>query len=106
MQTVAAAPARPARSSDGLRIPVALAQPTAALAGRGEATQLTVLVHRVTDPVGLGVAADRVVGGVDHDDLVVLVRGILRHPVRVEHAESTDAATDALLREGEKESLC
>jgi hypothetical protein len=52
---------------------VALVETARLLAGRGEAAGLAVLVDGVDDPVDAGVAANRLVLGVDEDDLVVLV---------------------------------
>jgi hypothetical protein len=54
------------------------AQTTELLASRGETTQLTVLVHRVAEPVDPWVVADSAVCNVNKDDLKVLVGGILR----------------------------
>lgn len=51
----------------------------------------------VADPVDAGVATDGLVGGVDEDDLVVLVDTVLVDPVRVEDAKSTTATGDTLL---------
>lgn len=100
VQTVATTPARPPGSSDGLSITVALAQPTAALASRGETTQFTVLVHGPGDPVDLGITTDGVVGGIDHDDLEVLVGGILGNPVGVQHTETSHATANTFLSDG------
>lgn len=73
----------------------------AELLARGrQAAQLAVLVHGLRDPVDPRVLADRLVGGVDEDDLEVLVRRVLVDPVRVEHAEAGQAAPGALLSNG------
>lgn len=48
----------------------ALAEATVLLALRGKATSLAALVDGVADPVDAGVAADRLVRGVDEDDLL------------------------------------
>jgi hypothetical protein len=93
---------------------VSLAGLTAALAtSRGKATGIAALVHRlrdvradartrletdVGDPVDARIAADGLVEGVDEDDLVVLVGGILGNPVRVEDTEGGDKAANALLQ--------
>ncbi len=68
-------------------------------AGRRDAAQLAVLHRRGADPVDARVAADGVVGRVHHDDLVVLVRGVLVDPVRVEQAQAAELAAGALLRD-------
>jgi len=59
---------------------------TGLLAGRSEATHLTVLVSGSADPVDTGVVADAVVGRIHADDFVVLVGGVLVDPVGVENA--------------------
>ena len=43
------------------------------------------------------ISADGRVGGIDHDDFVIFVGGILTDPVRIEDAERSDLATDAFL---------
>ena len=89
----------------GLGVAVALVETTGLLAGGGEAAGLAVLVDRVDDPVDAGITADGLVGGVDEDDLVVLVGGILVDPVRVENAQVGAAAADTLLGGGLEGSL-
>uniref|UniRef100_A0AAG5DCE2 Uncharacterized protein n=1 Tax=Anopheles atroparvus TaxID=41427 RepID=A0AAG5DCE2_ANOAO len=98
MQTVATTPASAARSANSLRVAVALAQTTRTLSSRSETTKLTVLVHGITNPVRLRIPADGFVGSIDHDDLEVLVGGILGNPVRVQDAETTDTATNTFLQ--------
>uniref|UniRef100_A0A182ILW8 Uncharacterized protein n=1 Tax=Anopheles atroparvus TaxID=41427 RepID=A0A182ILW8_ANOAO len=98
MQTVATTPASTARSANSLRVAVALAQTTRTLSSRSETTKLTVLVHGITNPVHLRIPADGFVGSIDHDDLEVLVGGILGNPVRVQDAETTDTATNTFLQ--------
>ena len=73
---------------------------TGLLAGGGETASLTVLVHRVDDPVDAGVTADGLVLGVDKDDLVVLVGGVLVDPVGVQDAQVGATAADTLLSGG------
>lgn len=87
-------------ASGGLVVAVALVETTGALAGGGEATGLAVLVDGVDDPVDAGVDADGLVAGVDEDDLVVLVGGVLVDPVRVQDAQVSAAAADTLLGGG------
>ena len=70
------------------------------LAGRGEAAELSVLVGGVADPVHARVVPDGGVGGVDEDDLKVLVGRVLVHPVRVENAEAAALSSDLLLGSG------
>lgn len=87
-------------ASTGLVVAVTLVETTGGLAGGGEATSLAVLVDGVDDPVDAGVDADGLVLGVDKDDLVVLVGGVLVDPVRVEDAQVSAAAADTLLSGG------
>jgi len=76
----------------------ALALQTArSLASGSEAAQLSVLHHRLGDPVDTRIIADGVVVRVDKNDLEVLVRGILVDPIRVEHTEIAAAASHSLL---------
>lgn len=81
----------------GVVVPVALVHASALLAGSGQTTHLTVLVHWVDDPVDAGIAADGLVLWVDKDDFVVLVRAVLVDPVAVENAQVGAAAADTLL---------
>uniref|UniRef100_A0A2M4DMU7 Putative secreted protein n=1 Tax=Anopheles darlingi TaxID=43151 RepID=A0A2M4DMU7_ANODA len=97
MQTVATTPAGTARATNSLSIAVALAQTARALSSGGKTTKLTVLVHRLADPVDVRITTDRVVGRIDHDDLEVLVRSILGNPVRVQHAQTTDTTSNTFL---------
>lgn len=73
------------------------AQTTELLASRGETTELTVLVHRLAEPVDPWVIADSIVCNIHKDDLKVLVGGILIHPVGVEHTKSSQPASSSLL---------
>lgn len=89
----------------GLVVAVALVEATGLLAGSSETTGLAVLVNGVDDPVDARVDADCLVLGVDEDDLVVLVRGVLVDPVRVEDAQVGAASADTLLGGGLEGSL-
>jgi len=97
IEGVAALPVGASGATDRLRVVVSLAQTTRLATGARLATQLTMLVHRVDDPLRLGVVANRLVGRVDEDDFVVLMRSILTHPVRVQHTQSWASTTDPLL---------
>lgn len=92
-------------ASLGLVVAVALVETTGLLASGGETTRLAVLVDGVDDPVDAGIQADGLVLGVDEDDLVVLVGGVLVDPVRVENAQVGAAAADTLLGGGLERSL-
>lgn len=89
-------PRLPAAGS-GLVVAVALVETTRLLAGGSKTAGLAVLVDGVDDPVDPGVDADGLVLGVNEDDLVVLVGGVLVDPVRVEDAQVSAAAADTLL---------
>lgn len=73
---------------------MALVETARLLAGGGETALLAVLVDGVDDPVDAGVDADRLVLGVDEDDLEVLVGRVLVDPVRVEDAQVGAPAAD------------
>lgn len=80
-----------------LVVKMTLAETTVLAAGGGETTGFAVLVDGGDDPVDAGIATDGGVGGVDEDDLVVLVGGVLVDPVGVEDAKVGATATDAVL---------
>lgn len=84
----------------GVVVLVALVDTTGLLASGGETASLTVLVHRVDDPVDAGVTADGLVLRVDEDDLVVLVGRVLVDPVGVQDAQVGATAADTLLSGG------
>merc|ERR1711988_1191597 len=73
------------------------AETTVGTASRGDTTELTVLVHRVDDPVDARITTDGLVGRIHHDDLEVLVGGIGVHPVGVEHTHVAGLAGHTLL---------
>lgn len=98
-QSVLALPGLSA-ASGGVVVLVTLVDTTGLLAGGGKTASLTVLVHRVDDPVDAGVTADGLVLRVDEDDLVVLVGGVLVDPVGVQDAQVGATATDTLLSGG------
>jgi hypothetical protein len=79
---------------------VALVETTRLLAGGGETTSLAVLVDWVDDPVDARVDADGLVLGVNENNLVVLVGGVLVDPVGVQDAQVGAAAADTLLSRG------
>lgn len=84
-------------AGSGVVVLVSTAKTTALLASGSESTALAVLVDRLDDPVDAGITADSLVLGIDEDDLVVLVGGVLVDPVRVENAEIGATAADTLL---------
>lgn len=62
-------------------------------------------MNRVDNPIDARITADGLVLRVDEDDLVVLVRGVLVDPVRVEDAKVGATATDSLFGGGAKRAL-
>jgi len=84
------------RASLGVQVSSA-AKSTVLLACRRQSSQLTVLVHRVHDPVDARVLADHCVLRVDQDDLEVLVCRVLVDPVRVQNPKASELASSTLL---------
>lgn len=76
---------------------VTLVDTSGLLSGRGKTSGLSVLVHRVDDPVVSGVSSDRIVRWVHQDDLEVLVGGVLVNPVRVQDSQVSSSSTNSLL---------
>merc|ERR1712072_1055896 len=85
-----------ARRADLRCAVVLLAQATVLLGGRGGG-DLAVLHGGLADPVDAGVVADGIVHGVHQDHLVVLVGGVLAHPVGVEHVQVAASLGHAVL---------
>uniref|UniRef100_A0A3P9IVA6 Uncharacterized protein n=1 Tax=Oryzias latipes TaxID=8090 RepID=A0A3P9IVA6_ORYLA len=77
---------------------VALAQTSALLSCRCQPAHLPVLVHGLCDPLGVWVASDGLVEGVDQDHLKELVGGVLPNPVGVEHSQGSAVTTSTLLK--------
>jgi hypothetical protein len=92
-------------SSLGVVVSVTLVETSALLARSSETTHFAVLVHGVDDPIDAGVETDSLVLGVDKDDFVVLVGGVLVDPVGVEDAEVGAATTDTLFGDGTEGAL-
>lgn len=82
LQSVASPPGCTAGATDGQVELVALAQASALLACRCQATHLPVLVHWFGDPLGFRVAPDGLVEDVYQDHLKELVGRVFTHPVR------------------------
>ena len=100
MELVPPKPASPPGTALSLCELPALADSAAPFAGCGQTTQLPVLLHGVAQPVNLRVSGHGLVVRVNHDDLEVLVSGVLTHPVRVEDSESFQPSADAFLGDG------
>jgi hypothetical protein len=62
-------------------------------------------VNGVADPVDAGITTDGLVLGVDKDDLVVLVGGVLVDPVGVQDAQVSSATANTLLSGGLESTL-
>lgn len=97
LQGVAPLPGCTAGASDGQVELVALAQAAALLSCRCQATHLSVLVHSLCDPLGVWVASDGLVEGVDQNHLKELVGGILTHPVGAQHSQASAVTASTLL---------
>lgn len=87
----------PSSSLGGVVVLGSLAETTVLAALGGKTTSLAVLVDGVADPVDAGIAADSLVGGVDEDDLVVLVDTVTVDLVRVEDTQVSTTAANTLL---------
>lgn len=59
----------------------------------------------LADPVNAGIVADNHMLGIDKDDLIVFVSGILVHPVGVQHSEVSTSSASTLLSDTAKVSL-
>merc|ERR1719384_2527185 len=77
LEGVAPQPAGATRTSLGLGELASLAQASGRFASGGKATEFPVLHDGSAHPVDLGVTCDGLVVDVDHDDLEVLVGGVL-----------------------------
>merc|ERR1711962_1264720 len=60
-------------------------------------TQLAVFHDGLADPVDARITTDCFVHGVDHDDFVIQVCGVLTNPIGAEHTESTSQTSCSLL---------
>lgn len=76
---------------------VTLVDTSGLLAGSGKTSGLSVLVHRVDDPVVSWVSSDGIVRWVHQNDLVVLVGGVLVDPVGVQHSQVAGSSANSLL---------
>ena len=56
-------------------------------------------------PVDLGISGDGGMVDVDHDDLIVLVGGVLAHPVGVQDPQALESSAHSFLSNGLKVSL-
>lgn len=81
----------------GVVVQVTLVDTSGFLAGGSKTSGLSVLVHRVDDPVVSGVSSDGLVLWVDENDLVVLVGAVLVNPVRVQHSQVSSLSANSLL---------
>ena len=77
---------------------------SAGLTSGGGASELSVLLVGVGNPVDSGVVSDGVVGGIGQDDLIVFVGSVLSNPVGVEYSQSSDGSANSLLGLGSKVS--
>src|SRR5574339_374273 len=88
-ESVVPLPGRSARRP-GLVVQVSFSTKTPVLlAGGCKSSELPVLVDWIADPVDSRVIANRIMGNVDQDHLIVFVGRILVDPVRVENPQTT-----------------
>merc|ERR1719309_628871 len=102
LETVLPEPGSPPRASLCLVELVSLTKATRLLASSSQAPELPVLLDGSAHPVDLGISPDSRVVGVDHDDLKVLVGGVLSDPVGVEDPETLEPPPNSLLSDGLK----
>ena len=89
----------------GLGIKVTLDSETSAgFSCGGDSSKFSVLVVGVGNPVDSGVVPDSIVGGVNHDNLVVFVCSVLADPVAVEHSQSSESTASTFLSLGSEVS--
>ena len=100
LQGVAPLPGCMAGASESQVELVALAQTSALLACRCQATHLSVLVHRLCDPLGVWVASDGLVEWVDQNHLKEFVGRVLAYPVGVENSQGSAVTASTLLSNG------
>ena len=84
-QSVVALPSRFAGSTNCVCECMSFTKTSGTSAGGGEATHLTMLHDRFTDPVDLGVTTDCLVERIHHDDFKELVRRVLTYPIGVQN---------------------
>lgn len=96
VESVVSLPRLPATSSC-LVVTVTLTQTSGLLASSCQTTRFTVLVNWVNDPVDTGIPTNCLMLGVDEDDFVILVGGILVDPVGVENTQIGAATSDSFL---------
>lgn len=97
-ERVVAQPASTARASLGLGEVEASPQPSVLPASRGLAAHLPVLLCMFANPVERAILAYHIVSDVYQNDFVVLVGGVLRHPIAVQDTQATQPTPRALLQ--------
>lgn len=95
---VASQPTGPTRTTLGLVKFAPMAQSSGSFTSGGQTAELSVLHHGSDNPVDFGIPANGLVGGINHDDLIVLIGRILTHPIRAEHSQTFQSATHTLLK--------
>jgi hypothetical protein len=104
-KSVAALPGGTTTGTLGVVESVSLLVTARLLTDSSQATGFTTLVDGVDDPADTRIVTDSLVRGVNEDDFVVLVGGILVDPVRVEHTEVAALATNTFLGGGTEGTL-
>ena len=91
---VVALPGSTTRRTDRVSAVALVFQATGLLASSSETAHFTVLVYGSDDPVDAGIVANLLMSGVDQNDFIVLVCGVLSNPVGVQDAQVTTASSD------------
>lgn len=78
---------------------MALAKTTTLPPSRRQPTHLSVLVDGLGDPLGIRVAPDGLMEGIDQDHFKKLVSGIFTDPIRVQDSQSPTMTASTFLEE-------
>lgn len=81
---------------------MALAKTTTLPPSRCQPTHLPVLVDGLGDPLGVRVAPDGLMEGINQDHFEKLVSGIFTHPIRVQDSQSPTVTASTFLEEKNK----
>lgn len=84
-------------ASLGVVVQVTLGNTSGLLASGSKTSSFSVLVNWVNNPVVSWVSSDGIVRWVHTNDLVVLVGGVLVHPVRIQHSQVGSSSTNSFL---------
>ena len=74
-----------------------MAQTSGLFTSGGQTSALTPLLLGHKNPVHVGIISDLGLGHINHDNLVVLVGGVLGNPVAVQYSQALQPVTNPLL---------